>query len=629
MATSTSPIPPPPRLKSAEEKLEKGLREQEALTAKEKARQKSEKKDKKRKREDGDVEKDASGIEDATSGKDEKERERGSTGSDVTPTVFKAGKGGKDNKRMEEGGADGGMEKGGSVEEASRRCENSDTADAASPKNKKWKTTAGNTATESADNGKASWLITPSAKNGAVPLDFDTAMRAWKHREKEKRNARKARKSTSKEPWKEGSSFTPTLQEAPTITHDKEENQTATNKSKTKATAAPNSLKEKSTAPEILKMEFNQNASQDASQEPREHLLASPENFHLEAMAATQKISEGLVTSKPKSKKAPARITKPDPKIKSELLLQTILKGRQSAGSPKSGPSIKPTAFTKSKSSSIPAGKGAKEFPAKQPKAEKSRKSQTKKQVQDEDWINQTPKPQESLSQIVELSKISSKSKLQDIFDRAPRAPAEQLDFFHDEPLRGKKERMLATAAWPPTNPTNLVRPFPFYPSINITKSVAADKRHEKAAALEGWEKSFGKVQGIVGAHPDEDPEESKLSTSCSILIINLQLMLIIWLFPDIAFSSSYISSRPTGVQIRDLAFNILSLRPGEELKFKLDKRYSLTICSVASGRVEVALGKLDFGITEGGMWRIKSKEYCVIKNEREKVAVLHVTAMP
>ncbi len=72
-----------------------------------------------------------------------------------------------------------------------------------------------------------------------------------------------------------------------------------------------------------------------------------------------------------------------------------------------------------------------------------------------------------------------------------------------------------------------------------------------------------------------------------------------------------------------------MSLTPGKEHKFGLDCRHGLRICSVASGRVDVALGKLNFGIGVGGMWRIKRKESCVAKNNGEQVAVLHLTSIP
>ena len=48
----------------------------------------------------------------------------------------------------------------------------------------------------------------------------------------------------------------------------------------------------------------------------------------------------------------------------------------------------------------------------------------------------------------------------------------------------------------------------------------------------------------------------------------------------------------------------------------------------MVSGSVGVALGRLRFDIEEGGMFRIKNQEYCVISNERKESAVLHVVSM-
>lgn len=72
-----------------------------------------------------------------------------------------------------------------------------------------------------------------------------------------------------------------------------------------------------------------------------------------------------------------------------------------------------------------------------------------------------------------------------------------------------------------------------------------------------------------------------------------------------------------------------MSIDSGKEHKFGVDKHFGLRVCSVVSGRVEVTLGKMDFDIGENGMWRIKNKEHCVVKNLAKVVAVLHITSMP
>lgn len=96
----------------------------------------------------------------------------------------------------------------------------------------------------------------------------------------------------------------------------------------------------------------------------------------------------------------------------------------------------------------------------------------------------------------------------------------------------------------------------------------------------------------------------------------------------DIAFSSTYNAVRPKGVQIADANFNIISVDAGKQHNFEAEIGSRLKICSIASGRVDVALGKLDFGIGEGGMWRVKSGECCVVRNEGYETAVLHITSM-
>ena len=82
-------------------------------------------------------------------------------------------------------------------------------------------------------------------------------------------------------------------------------------------------------------------------------------------------------------------------------------------------------------------------------------------------------------------------------------------------------------------------------------------------------------------------------------------------------------------MHIGNSVFTIVSIEPGKEHKFGDDKTFTLRMCSVASGRFGVTLGKLGFDIGVGGMWRIKSREYCAVKNVGKDVAVLHVTSMP
>lgn len=52
----------------------------------------------------------------------------------------------------------------------------------------------------------------------------------------------------------------------------------------------------------------------------------------------------------------------------------------------------------------------------------------------------------------------------------------------------------------------------------------------------------------------------------------------------------------------------------------------SVTIYSVARGRVSVENGCAVFSIGEGGVWSARSEDYCIISNDGPDGAELHVT---
>ncbi|KAG0646592.1 hypothetical protein D0Z07_7375 [Hyphodiscus hymeniophilus] len=164
--------------------------------------------------------------------------------------------------------------------------------------------------------------------------------------------------------------------------------------------------------------------------------------------------------------------------------------------------------------------------------------------------------------------------------------------------MKQKNDAASANVAGSFEKPFGLERHFLPYSSTDPSQDLTVSNNKENLPATP-W--TAGKVRGIVSSHTDEDPEE------------------------NIAFSSTYISDRPQGVQINGANFTRLSIPPGKEHKFGVHDRYGLRMCSVASGSIHVALGKLRFDIVEGGMFRIKTKEYCVIENEGKQMAILHV----
>ncbi|KAK0123912.1 hypothetical protein ONS95_008903 [Cadophora gregata] len=150
-------------------------------------------------------------------------------------------------------------------------------------------------------------------------------------------------------------------------------------------------------------------------------------------------------------------------------------------------------------------------------------------------------------------------------------------------------------------------------PTKPKSKSKSKSKSHRDgrtAGEPEDWEKTSGRVRAIIhkdGLVDDGETEE------------------------NIAFSSSYIQSRPLGISISGTNFQILAIGPGteqEELPVSTDKA-ALKICSVAKGRVRVLLGggSKSFEIGEGGMWRVRGGEKCVVANVvgSREIACVHL----
>jgi hypothetical protein len=93
------------------------------------------------------------------------------------------------------------------------------------------------------------------------------------------------------------------------------------------------------------------------------------------------------------------------------------------------------------------------------------------------------------------------------------------------------------------------------------------------------------------------------------------------------AFSAVYIFNRPEEVRLYNAIFQITSLAAGKEYHFEVQHRFkSFEVCSVARGKLEIFLGKLVFVISEGGMWRVKASETCVVKYAGKEKADFHAT---
>jgi mannose-6-phosphate isomerase class I len=104
----------------------------------------------------------------------------------------------------------------------------------------------------------------------------------------------------------------------------------------------------------------------------------------------------------------------------------------------------------------------------------------------------------------------------------------------------------------------------------------------------------------------------------------------------DIAFSSSYISSRSAGIKISNTIYQVHNLRHNEGWVVSTpsspvedsSKDFKLKICTVISGQVQVRLGNDGFVVSKGSVFRVRSGEDCVVRNGEKKVAVIWVVCV-
>ncbi|KAH7324036.1 hypothetical protein BKA65DRAFT_481810 [Rhexocercosporidium sp. MPI-PUGE-AT-0058] len=145
-------------------------------------------------------------------------------------------------------------------------------------------------------------------------------------------------------------------------------------------------------------------------------------------------------------------------------------------------------------------------------------------------------------------------------------------------------------------------------PNLTPTPKFRPSKRMESEA--EDWEVASGRIRARVDKQGTDDDGEAEES---------------------VAFSSTYLQARPRGITISGIKFQVLNILSGteQELSLLVDKE-GFKICSVAKGRVTVSLGTKKFTIGEGGMFRVRGGEKCVVTNQLNlhAIAVVHVCAV-
>lgn len=193
-------------------------------------------------------------------------------------------------------------------------------------------------------------------------------------------------------------------------------------------------------------------------------------------------------------------------------------------------------------------------------------------------------------------------------------------DFWDDEPLIKKYNRWRVNNTRSSPDKTTL----PQSPPVNVSHSSRRSGEWE-SISRDTWEVHPGRIQGSVKFPRNDDDdghvEESRFNkNSKGPRPTTLTYCVAI----DVAFSSDYISTRPTGIKICGMNFQALHIQPGASKIFDAEDSY-FRLCAVATGKVDVRLGDLKFAIGPNGVWRIKANETCIAKNLGISVATIHI----
>lgn len=162
----------------------------------------------------------------------------------------------------------------------------------------------------------------------------------------------------------------------------------------------------------------------------------------------------------------------------------------------------------------------------------------------------------------------------------------------------------------------------------NEDDAVPRKRKKGKVMVEADWETGRGKVRARVAAGDDGEIEESAYSSFSDYACKADK-------HKDIAFSSSYLTSKPLGIMISGTKFQILSIESSSEQDLPVLTSGHM-ICSVAHGSIEVSIGgevkrrkdDTKFTIGEGEMWRIRAAEKCAVMNRGEEVANIHTVGV-
>lgn len=145
------------------------------------------------------------------------------------------------------------------------------------------------------------------------------------------------------------------------------------------------------------------------------------------------------------------------------------------------------------------------------------------------------------------------------------------------------------------------------------------------SVTMADWEIAPGRIHVCIG-----DELESKFSillVSCDLSRPLTSFPDMASSFPDIAFSSSYLS-QGRAVPVTDgAAFQVVEIQPGASVLWAADESRT-RLCSVSRGAVHVNLPDKEFPIGPNGVWKVKQGMECAVVNALHCGAVVHVTIM-
>ncbi|PQE06980.1 hypothetical protein CJF30_00009390 [Rutstroemia sp. NJR-2017a BBW] len=152
--------------------------------------------------------------------------------------------------------------------------------------------------------------------------------------------------------------------------------------------------------------------------------------------------------------------------------------------------------------------------------------------------------------------------------------------------------------------------------SGNVAEAETSSARNDDKVPIDfytqDWEESVGYVRANVKRNMDEESQTEE----------------------NVAFSKNYLSDpvrSETGINVAGVNFRTLILLQGrgQHSTIASTGQPALQICVVGRGRVTVFLDEQRFDIGEGGMWRVKVSETCVVKQRGRKKGIVYITSVP